>query len=146
MTAKTKLAAREAELERKLFELDHPAGASSARKCTDEARERFDLTQELTATREKIAAAVRRRKAPREIREAKPGKSYKTALGRNIDKYRMECGWSYDDLAYATDIDKKLVLGHVNLGKGAHPKTIKRYADIFSKQLGRAISAVDLRE
>jgi hypothetical protein len=35
----------------------------------------------------------------------------KSALGRNVDRLRKECGWSFDDLARVTDLDKKLILG-----------------------------------
>jgi len=76
--------------------------------------------------------------------EEKPSK-YRTALGRNIDKYRMECGWSYDDLAKSSGIDKKLILRHVQ-GAGAYPNTLKLYADTFTKQLGRIIKVADLKE
>jgi hypothetical protein len=73
----------------------------------------------------------------------KDEKSYKTVLGRNIDNLREECGWSLNDLEKASGLDKKLMRGHIS-GKGAHPNTIKVYADTFSKQLGRKITAVDM--
>jgi hypothetical protein len=72
------------------------------------------------------------------------GKNYPTALGRNIDRYRKECGWSFDRLAEATGLDKKLILGHVNEGKGAYPSTLKTYADGLSKKLGRTVTVADL--
>lgn len=67
-----------------------------------------------------------------------------TALGRSITKLKTECGWSYDDLAENSGIDKKLILGHVNKGKSAHPNTLKLYADTFSRALNRTISVADL--
>jgi hypothetical protein len=73
-----------------------------------------------------------------------PAKVYKTATGRNIDRLRKECGWSFDALAEKTGIDKKLTLGHVNEGKGAHPSTLKTYADAFSKGLNRPVTVAEL--
>ena len=72
-------------------------------------------------------------------------KTYKTALGRNIDMFRMECGWSFDDLAHWSNIDKKSILAHVNQGKSAYPSTIKKYADTFTKKLERPVNVEDLR-
>jgi hypothetical protein len=64
-----------------------------------------------------------------EIDNSANRKHYPTALGRNIGTLRKECGWSFDDLAKASDLDKKLILGHVNDGKGTHPKTVKSSGD-----------------
>ena len=71
-------------------------------------------------------------------------KDHKTRLGRNIDRLRKECGWSYDDLAKATDLDKKLILGHVNDGKGAYPKTLETYARTFTEKMGRPVTVAEL--
>jgi hypothetical protein len=72
------------------------------------------------------------------------GKTYKTAIGRNIDRRRRECGWSFNELAKRTGLDKKLILGHVNDGNGTHPSTLKTYADAFSKGLNRPVTVADL--
>jgi hypothetical protein len=68
----------------------------------------------------------------------------KTALGRNINRLRRECGWTFNDLAKATDLDKKLILGHVNKGKGINPSTLRTYADAFSEKLGRSVTVAEL--
>jgi len=88
----------------------------------------------------------------RDIEHGKPaqshalnGKSYKTSLGRNIDRFRQECGLSYNALEDATGISKKLIIGHVK-GKNAHPQNLKIYADVFTKQLGRPVTVADLLE
>jgi DNA-binding XRE family transcriptional regulator len=73
-----------------------------------------------------------------------PAKAHKTAFGRNIDRLRKECGWSFDELAKKTGLDKKLTLGHVNEGKGAHPITVKTYAETFARELGRIVTVVEL--
>jgi hypothetical protein len=76
--------------------------------------------------------------------EVRQTKTYKTALGRNIDNCRLECGWSFDDLANWTTIDKRVILRHVNEGTHAVPRILKIYADIFAKQLVRRITVADL--
>lgn len=68
----------------------------------------------------------------------------KTSIGRNIDRLRKECGWSFNDVAEKTGLDKKLILGHVNLGKGTRPNTLKMYADAFGKKLGRPVTVAEL--
>jgi hypothetical protein len=68
----------------------------------------------------------------------------KSALGRNIDRLRKECGWSFDDLAHWSNIDKKTILSHVNAGKTAYPRTLKKYADTFTKKLGHSVKVDDL--
>ncbi len=72
------------------------------------------------------------------------GKTYKTTFGRNIDRFRLECGWSLNQLEEATGIDKKLIIGHISKGKAAHPKTQKKYADAFKKELKKEISVAEL--
>jgi hypothetical protein len=76
--------------------------------------------------------------------DEKPVAAGKTALGWNIDRLRKECGWSFDQLATKAEIEKKLILGHVNRGKGAHPDTVKKYADAFTKGLGRTVIVAEL--
>ncbi len=71
-------------------------------------------------------------------------KVYKTKIGENIGRFRKECGWSFDVLADKTGIDKKLILGHINDGKGAQVRTLKTYADAFTKELRRPITVADL--
>jgi hypothetical protein len=68
-----------------------------------------------------------------------------TALGRNLEKLRLECGWSYDEMALQTHFDKKLIIGHISHGRGAHPKTLKIYADTFSVVLHRAVTVQELK-
>jgi|HubBroStandDraft_1064217.scaffolds.fasta_scaffold34954_3 hypothetical protein len=65
---------------------------------------------------------------------------YKYITGRYIDRLRKECGWSFASLARETKIDKKLILGHINKGKGIHPDTLKAYERAFAKKLNRPIT------
>jgi excisionase family DNA binding protein len=67
-----------------------------------------------------------------------------TRTGRNINILRKECGWSFDDLAKKTLIDKKSILAHVNKGARPIPRILKEYVQAFSKELGRRITAPDL--
>jgi ribosome-binding protein aMBF1 (putative translation factor) len=69
-----------------------------------------------------------------------------TAIGRNIDRLRKECGWSLDKLAKETGIDKKSILSHVNRGARPIPRILREYAQAFSKELGRRITAPDLEK
>jgi len=71
-------------------------------------------------------------------------KSYSTCLGRNLDVLRLESGWSFDEMAVATGIDKKLILGHVNKGKNAIPSTLATYATAFTDKLGRSVTVAEL--
>lgn len=68
----------------------------------------------------------------------------KQSLGDKILQLKAECGWSFDELASKTGLDKKLILGHVNKGKNPYPRTLKLYADAFSKALNRSITVSDL--
>jgi len=67
-------------------------------------------------------------------------------IGRNIDKLRRECGWSFDNLADETGIDKKLVLDHVHGKHKPNPKTLREYAQAFTRNLHRSITANNLEE
>lgn len=70
----------------------------------------------------------------------------KTRIGQNIDRLRKECGWSHEALADATGIDKKLVLAHVHRKHKPNPKTLREYAQAFSKELNRSITPNNLDE
>ena len=67
-----------------------------------------------------------------------------TALGRSINRLRKECGWTFDELANQTKMEKKLILGHVNNGKGAHPRNLRNYADAFARRLNRPVTVAEL--
>jgi hypothetical protein len=67
-----------------------------------------------------------------------------TILGRNLDRLRLDCGWSFDELAKVSGVDKKRIVAHVSGGKRAHPRTLSFYADAFTKKLGRTITGADL--
>jgi hypothetical protein len=69
---------------------------------------------------------------------------YPTALGRNIDRLRSECGWSFDELATKSGLDKKAIMRHVKGGTSAYPRTLKIYADTFTKALNRVVTADEL--
>jgi ribosome-binding protein aMBF1 (putative translation factor) len=67
-------------------------------------------------------------------------------ISRNIDERRIECGWSQHQLAEKVGLDKKLVFSHLHGHSTPHPKTLKEYAQAFTKELGRPVSANDLRK
>lgn len=65
-------------------------------------------------------------------------------LAANLKHLRMECGWSLQDLADQAHVDRQTVLDHVNRGKGAHPRTLRKYADALSRGLHRPVTVEDL--
>ena len=67
-------------------------------------------------------------------------------LAANLDRLRKECGWSYDELADQTGIDKKLILQHVNRGSRPRPKTLRTYADAFTRALERTVTVEELEK
>ena len=67
-----------------------------------------------------------------------------TPLARNLNKLRLECGLSKEVLAEETCLEKKLILGHILHGKSAQPKTLKTYADTFTRLLKRPVTPDDL--
>jgi hypothetical protein len=78
-----------------------------------------------------------------QTKKERPGKTYST-LGCNLDRLRKESGWSFDDIAKATELDKKLILGHINGGKRPHPNTLATYARTFTEKLGRPVKVAEL--
>jgi hypothetical protein len=64
-----------------------------------------------------------------------------TALARNLDRLRLECGWSYGDLGKATNFDGKTIIRHIMHGKKAYPTTLNTYARAFTLRLGRKVTA-----
>lgn len=75
----------------------------------------------------------------------KTRRKYKTALAYNIERLRLECGWSYGDLEHWADIDKSRILDHVK-GASPYPQNLKKYADAFSKKLSQKITVEDLQK
>ena len=81
----------------------------------------------------------------REGQPSKPGtRTYKTPVARNLDELRLECGWSFEDLADATNQEKKAVIAHICHGKGLYPRTLKKYALAYSRELKRGIAVARL--
>jgi DNA-binding XRE family transcriptional regulator len=92
---------------------------------------------------------ARRGKLPspaQNVRETDSSKSKSTPVGRNINMLRKECGWSFDDLVDETGIDKKSILAHVNEGRKPRPRTLKEYAQAFSKALQKEVTVADLEK
>lgn len=73
-----------------------------------------------------------------------PQRQYKTMVGKNIDALRLECGWTFVDLAVAVDLAKTSVLAHVNRGARPRPETLSNYAIVFSEKLERQITVENL--
>lgn len=71
-------------------------------------------------------------------------KANQSRMGAKIDRLRLECGWSIDDLSNETGIAKKLIIGHIQHKKGAYPSTMKKYADALTKGMGRDVTVLEL--
>jgi ribosome-binding protein aMBF1 (putative translation factor) len=114
----------------------------------DDTEELKDLAQPYHRVRDDLRRLLAELPAGRPPTTESPSigtaKTYKTDFGRNVDRLRKECGWSFDELAGKTGMDKKLILGHVNEGKGARPNTVKTYAEAFTKKLNRNVSVAEL--
>lgn len=68
----------------------------------------------------------------------------RTTLAENIDRCRKECGWSFDELARRTGMDKTSILRHVNEGARPRPANLRLYTEAFSKKLNRPVLVADL--
>ena len=108
----------------------------------DHDDERFRLGQEARKSDEWLRLA----KEIADARVESKSMNATTAIGRNINALRKECGWSFDKLAGEIGIDKKLILSHVNKGARPIPRILKEYAQAFSKGLQREITVSDLEE
>jgi transcriptional regulator with XRE-family HTH domain len=98
-----------------------------------------------TVTSERTPAE-NNRKTAQVVQDESIADGAKVRIARNIEKLKTECGWSYEQLADATGIDKKLVLSHTHRKHKPNPKTLRDYAQAFSKELNRSITANNLEE
>jgi len=130
---------------RESFELEPPPGETLGFRLGVEAAAAHAKQRRAKRPRPK-KAAKRKAGAKANVTRPEAAKQYPTSLGRNIDRLRKDCGWSFDELAKKTGIEKKLILAHVNEGTRPQPRIAKLYADAFTKALGRPISASDLEK
>ena len=79
-----------------------------------------------------------------DVKDGSPSVAQKSALARNIERFRQECGWTVDALAEKVRVDRTSVLDHLNKGVRPRPGLLKAYADAFSDALGRTITIADL--
>jgi hypothetical protein len=86
---------------------------------------------------------IRRDSWKRRQQRMNPKDSYPNNIARNIDMLRLECKYSFDDLAEASGIDKRTILRHLS-GMQPRLRMLQRYAEIFSTVLGREITPSDL--
>jgi hypothetical protein len=110
-----------------------------------EVQREFEKTPEWKQYQDALLE-VAERQVVRQDRSTVKGSNSSATLSKtaiNIDRLRRECGWSLNDCERWTGLDKKLIRGHIR-GKGAHPKTLKMYAQAFSKELKRAVTVSEL--
>lgn len=53
-------------------------------------------------------------------------------LGDQIDRYRLLCGWTVEDLAEQIDMSRDAVSDHINKGATPQPAKLAKYAEVFS--------------
>jgi len=130
------------QLIRQKFDFIFPYGFTPhvQRGLLKEARRKAEEASYVRAKTRDRELLYRKKKSSKGHAPTEPG----TALGRNINRLRKECGWSYDDLAKVTDIHKTLIIGHVSHGKGATPQTLVAYTSAFSEKLGRLVEVAEL--
>ena len=66
-------------------------------------------------------------------------------VGQNIERLRFETGLSCAKLATRMGVEKKTVWANESGRTMPHPQTLKLYADVFSKVLGRPVSVAEIR-
>ena len=66
------------------------------------------------------------------------------AIGTNLNRLRQDCGWTYEQLASKTGLDKCSVVDHICHGTKPRISNLKNYADVFSKRLERSVSVVEI--
>jgi hypothetical protein len=57
------------------------------------------------------------------------------SLGKQLNRYRRQCGWSFARLAQALELDESTVKDHVADRKRPRPETLQSYARAFSAAL-----------
>jgi DNA-binding XRE family transcriptional regulator len=67
-----------------------------------------------------------------------------SSLGSNLERLRNECGWTVEALAEAVEVERRTVFRHLK-GTSPRPAVMRRYAEAFSKALGRKITILDLK-
>lgn len=81
----------------------------------DRDDERYRLAQEVRKSDEWLKLAKRVAAASEQHKDKESAGHIETSQpGQNINRLRKECGWSFDELAGQTGIDKKSILSHVN--------------------------------
>ena len=66
-------------------------------------------------------------------------------VGQNIARLRFETGFSYEKLASRMGVEKKTVWANASGRTMPRPQTLKLYAEVFSKWLGRPVSVAEIR-
>ena len=67
-------------------------------------------------------------------------------VGQNIERLRLEIGFSYEKLASRMGVERKTVGANARGQTMPRPQTLKLYADVFSGELGRPVSVEEIRD
>jgi hypothetical protein len=68
----------------------------------------------------------------------------KNIIGKNIDRLRLECGWSKNELAIRMNLDREQVRGHLTGKVKPRERALKIYSDMFTSALERKVTVAEL--
>lgn len=74
-----------------------------------------------------------------------PGASIGDRIGDRIERLRLDCGWSVEDLAAQVKLKESSVDNHRKHRSQPRGRTLQEYARVFSEKLGRPITVAELR-
>jgi hypothetical protein len=72
-------------------------------------------------------------------------KNYPTAIGRNIKRLCGDCDLTFKAFAAAAVVDERTVTRHTSGGQNASIGFLDRYAQTFTKKLGRTVTVQELK-
>jgi hypothetical protein len=72
-------------------------------------------------------------------------KNYTTAIGRNIKWLSDDCSLTFKAFAAAAGVDERNVTRHTSGGQNASIGFLERYAQTFTKKLGRTVTVEELK-
>jgi hypothetical protein len=95
------------------------------------------------ALEQRVEYWVRRFDSRTSADKLSPGRR-RTTVGRNIDALRKECGWTLEQLSDKTGIDIRQIERHIYQRQSAQAKSLKDYAEAFTKKLRRTVTVAEL--
>ena len=85
---------------------------------------------------------VQRELTPATSRQA--SRANTDTIGGRIEQYRLKCGWTYQQFAVEADATVATVFSNVKGHSQPRSLTLEKYAQAFSRKLGRTITSQEL--